>query len=148
MTYELIRSLPLPADTTKMILDYVGKTNTANIIHKYFTYPLSRLDFCEWRFRQYEYSVFGFNNGTYLSDLIISDFSGFDVIEGQSVHNLTIDNFFGNKTIISIQDWTNTIHRNYESYADYCDRFSIHMSLDLYWTGIAEYSYLDTTLFQ
>lgn len=146
MTYSLIRSLPLPADATKMILDYVGKTNTAKIIDKYFKYPLTRLNFSEWQFTEYIYNVVGYES-KYFSDLGSYDpFLGRNILDLQSIHN--IEEFdFDQIEIFSVQDWTNTIHRNYESYQQYCDRYGIFMSADLFWTGIGEFSYLDTTLF-
>lgn len=150
--YQLVRSLSLPSDSTKIILDYVGKSDTAKMIHKYFKYPLSRLDFDEWYFSEYTNTIVGVNNKYYFNELTLECESGVD-------HVLEIDSLQHNR--LDVVDWDSTdivscqyecISQNYptfeEEYNYYTSRgLGIYMLFDYHWEGVTEFAYTNTSLF-
>lgn len=113
--YQLIRGLKLPPDTTKLILDYFGRHNTAELIHKYFKYPLSRLDFSEWSFPKYTFvvwDIFGVYVSELICDIAIDQHGGIShAIEIHSLHP-TEHLVWEDAELISCFDADNTIHDN------------------------------------
>lgn len=164
--YQLIRGLKLPPDTTKLILDYFGRHNTAELIHKHFKYPLSRLDFSEWSFPKYTFvvwDIFGVYVSELICDIAIDQYGGIShAIEIHSLHP-TENIVWENAEIVSCFDTDNTTHNNafnlltgetnwnilsVQEKFSYVLRELLDDVLDeSYFEGIDEFIYLDTSLF-
>lgn len=150
--YQIVRSLPLPSDTTKLILDYVGKTKIAKMIHHYFKYPLSRLELDEWWYSEYTHTIVSVNDKYYFNELTLECQSGVEhVLEFDSLHHNRLD----------VVDWDSTdivscqykcITQNYptfeEEYEYYYSRgLGVSLLFQHHWDGVTEFAYTNTALF-
>lgn len=150
--YQVIRSLPLSSDSTKIILDFVGKSDTAKMIHKYFKYPLSRLDFDEWIFEEYTTTIICVNNKYYFNELSI-------VCQSGENHILEIDSLQHNR--LDAVEWDSTeivssqyecISQNYPTFQEEYNYYEsnglgLFMEFNYHWDGITEFAYMNASLF-
>lgn len=149
--YSIVRSLPLPHDITKLILEYSGGGAIPDMIHKYFKYPLSRLDFDEWLFPVYQYSIWGVNNQCYFSELSTECFADEDggvshVLEMDTCHDL--DNIeWDMADNVSHQSAYNSVNQNYPTFSEEMNGLGICINVDLYWDGFGEFAYTNINLF-
>lgn len=150
--YQVVRSLQLPPDSTKIILDFVGKSDTAKMIYKYFKYPLSRLDLDEWLFNEYTHTVVGVNNKYYFNELTLECQSGVDhILEMDSLQHDRLDEVNWDSTdIISCQ--YECISQNYSTFQEEYDYYTsnglgLYMDFNYFWAGITEFAYTNTSLF-